>query len=149
MGKKLITTILLAGLVLILAACSTNVNPTGTRPSGTFSAPSAAPTTAPATVEATTVTPSASDTPAPTPTTTTVTIQSNIITAIYCLSGPADTYPAVENLATNQQVLAIGRNAGNEYVLVQSPTNAQKTCWVWKDYITVKGDSYTLPVVSN
>jgi hypothetical protein len=55
----------------------------------------------------------------------------------------------VENLPTNQQVLAIGRDAGNEYVLVQSPTNAQKTCWVWKDYITVKGDSYTLPVVSN
>ena len=73
MRKKLITTILLAGLVLILAACSTNVNPTSTRPSGTLSAPGGVPTTAPATVEPT-LTPSASDTSAPTPTATQVTI---------------------------------------------------------------------------
>jgi hypothetical protein len=151
MQKKFISIILLAGmLIMALAACSATANgaPTGNSPSGTMPAASSE-ANATATVLATetaTPAPSATSTTAPTATATVVSYSASPILAITCLRGPADTYAVVYYLKQGESLTALARNDSNDYYLVQSTTDSQKVCWLWKNYVTINGNAYTLPV---
>ncbi len=151
--KRSIRTLLLVCLVFALAACSTKTSSTQPSQPGNQSGtmPAAAPVNATATVAPTavpSVTATVTNTPAPTATATPVTFDSTVITSIMCLAGPAETYTRVAYLKAGDTYTTYARDAQNNYFLIQFPGNTAKTCWVWKNYVTVNGNSYTLPVAT-
>jgi hypothetical protein len=166
MSKKLISIVVLACVIIMtLVACTAKTSsttngapsgnppsgtmPSGTRPSGTMPAANSTDTTVATTAAPTATTePTATNTPAPTATATAVTYSASPILAITCLRGPADTYTVLYYVSQGESLTAIGRDATNSYYLVQSTTDSTKVCWLWKDYVTVNGNAYTLPVAT-
>jgi hypothetical protein len=113
--------------------------------------PAGAPVNATSTVASTAVpsaTTTVTNTPAPTATATPVTFESTVITSIMCLAGPAETYTRIGYLKAGATLVTYARDVQNNYFLIQFPGDSTKTCWVWKNYITVNGNSYTLPVAT-
>jgi len=157
MNKKLLSIILSVCLVAILAACSST--PSGNPPSGTMPAnpsgtmPAGGPggsvtSTVAATVIAATDAPTVTSTPAPTATATPVTYSATAILSIGCLKGPADTYEITNFVKSGDTFTALGRDDANDYYLIQSTSGTQYSCWIWKNYITINGNAYTLPVAT-
>lgn len=155
MSKKILSIILLASvLILALAACSAKTSgapsgaPSGNPPSGTMPAAQGGANVT-ATIEATatsTPVPTATSTTAPTATATVVTYSASPILSITCLKGPADTYYVYGYVKVGESLTALARNETNDYYLVQSTTDTTKKCWLWKNYVTINGNAYTLPV---
>jgi len=63
---------------------------------------------------------------------------------LYCRTGPAPYYPAIDTMHADDQVVILARAAGrDDYWLVQTPHG--KTCWVWGRWLNIAGDPQTLP----
>lgn len=162
MIRKTILTLLIASLLLIsLAACSSQTSstpsmsgnpPSGTQPAGAPPSGEGTPAEAAATEVATaeaTAAPTATSTPQqPTATATPVTFESTVITSIMCQTGPGEDYAGYDYLKQGESLLTMARDAETNYFLIEAPNKAGTTCWVWKNYVTVEGNSYTLPIAT-
>ncbi len=160
MNKKLLTIILSVCLVAILAACSaaTSTTPSGNPPSGTMPAnpsgmmpagsPGGSATSTTAATATSTAVPTVTSTPAPTATATPVTYSATAILSIGCRKGPADSYDITNFVKSGETFTALGRDAANDYYLIQSTSGTPYSCWIWKNYITINGNAYTLPLAT-
>ena len=160
MVKKYLSVLLvLFCLLFALTACgsqSTNTSQSsmpsgasGTMPAGQAPAqPGATEVATEAATEAPTATATITSTPAPTATATAVTMESTAIISIYCQNGPSEDYASVYIMKKGSQMLTLGRTAASDYYLVQFEDGTNHQCWAWKNYLTIDGNSYDLPVVT-
>jgi hypothetical protein len=152
MVKKFLSLLLvLFCLAFALTACSSLANSSTPPavPSGSTGTPAAGqPATQAATTEAPTVVPTETSTPEPTATATAVTMESTAIISIYCQSGPSENYASVFIMKKGSQMHTLGRNEQNDYYLVQFEDGTNNQCWAWKNYISIDGNAYELPVVT-
>lgn len=156
MVKKYLSVLLvLFCLIFALTACSSQSTSTsqssmpsgasGTMPAGQAPAQQGATEVA---TEAVTATATVTSTPAPTATATAVTMESTAIISIYCQNGPSEDYASVYIMKKGSQMLTLGRTAASDYYLVQFEDGTNHQCWAWKNYLTISGNSYDLPVVT-
>jgi hypothetical protein len=153
MTKKTILIIFIASLLIIsLAACASQNSSTpgasGNPPSGTL--PAGGPMDATAVEDTATTEPTAAPTATatPQPTATPVTFEATVITSIMCQTGPGENYERYDYLKQGETLLTFGRDADTNYFLIEAPNKAGTTCWVWKNYVTVEGNGYTLPIAT-
>ena len=135
--RSIITIVAAACLALPLAACAAKPTQVMVPPTAT-----PIPTTEPS------ATATVTSTPAPTPTATPITFESTVITSIMCQTGPGEDYTRIGYLKEGEVYTTYARDSGNNYFLISFPGDSSKTCWVWKNYIRVDGNSYTLPVAT-
>lgn len=157
-------------LTLALTACSSQSAtqsampsgnpPTGTMPTGgTMAAAGAKATNVAATesatqaatdvaTEAASETPAVTETPAATATEAVITFPATPVISFYCLKSPDENSVGVKRLVKGSEYTALGRDENTEYYLVQYSDSSSDTCWAWKNYITIEGNGYTLPVVT-
>jgi hypothetical protein len=143
-------------LLFVLAACSSNQTTNATQPAmssglnGTIPAgqTSTQQLTTVAATEVSTAVATETRTPEPTATATAVTIESTAIITIYCQNGPSENYASVYIMKKGSQMTTLGRNDANDYYLVQFEDGTNNQCWAWKNYISIAGNSYDLPVVT-
>ncbi len=63
---------------------------------------------------------------------------------LYCRTGPAPYYPAVDTMHAGDQVAVMARaSQGDNYWLVRTPHG--EICWVWGRWLNIAGDPQTLP----
>ncbi len=121
----------------------------------TLQAPSATPVPPPTALPSPTTLPS-SPTPAVPPTATLVPptatlmpsgIQGTAIGNLYCRTGPAPYYPAIDSMTAGDQVSVLARSSEeNNYWLVKTPRG--NTCWVWGRWLEIHGDTATLTIAT-
>jgi hypothetical protein len=156
MKKSLMIFMLLTIGIFVLSACSSTTQSTpassgfqqGQR-SGTPPAASATntPEAATSTIEAAAAT--VTDTPEPTLTSTPAAIELTVISAMPCLTGPAESYGLAGYLKTGESLSAFGRNSDNTYFYIENPRQTGKYCLIWGNYVLINGMSSSLPVVTN
>ena len=145
-------------LVLVLTACSSQSSstqtgpsngqpPSGTMPAGGPGATEVAATATEVATEAATEAPTATATEAPTATATSVTMSATPVISFYCTKEANEKSVGVKRLVLGTEYTAIGRDSETDFYLVQYDDSGS-TCWAWKNYITVLGNGYTLPVVT-
>ena len=154
MVKKYLTIVILVIVVFSLAACSSKT--TGTPAGMPGGIPPAQAGTAASTViptDTATVEPSATatmvSTKVPTLTATAEPVVLTVIFSIMCQKGPGDNYAGAAYLSKDDQLIAVGRNAANDYYFVEIPNETGKYCWLWANYALVSGESSTLPILAN
>lgn len=66
---------------------------------------------------------------------------------LYCRTGPAPYYPAIDTMKAGDQVTVLARaSSADDYWLVQTPQG--QTCWVWGRWLDVVGDAAALPAAT-
>ena len=66
---------------------------------------------------------------------------------LYCRTGPAPYYPAIDTMKAGDKVTVIGRQPeGDNYWLVTTPHG--KTCWVWGRWLNITGDTASLTIAT-
>jgi hypothetical protein len=88
-------------------------------------------------------TPIPSTTPTPTSDPPRVTANQTSI----CRFGPGELYPDVSNLQSGQSSPILGRNAETSWWVIQNIV-ASGTCWIWDGFVTVSGDTSSVPVIA-
>lgn len=69
-----------------------------------------------------------------------------IIENTNCRTGPASNYPLVTTLMKDQKVQAGGRSFKNDYHYITVPGEENLHCWVWDKYVSISGNSESLPI---
>lgn len=92
-------------------------------------------------------TPVAPASPPPTLTPTPVPMVS-VSTDTNCRSGPGKAYDVVGALLVGQTAKVVGQDGYGVNWIIDNPSVAGGTCWLYGQYATVTGDTKTLPVVT-
>lgn len=61
-----------------------------------------------------------------------------------CRTGPGAIYERVGMLLVGEVAEVVGRDVTGEYWLIINPDEGPESCWVWGEYGTVTGNTYTL-----
>jgi len=61
-----------------------------------------------------------------------------------CRVGPGAVYERVGILLTGEVAEVVGRDVTGEYWLIINPDGNTESCWVWGEYATVTGNTFTL-----
>jgi hypothetical protein len=64
-----------------------------------------------------------------------------------CRTGPGQPHPSVGGLAVGETAEVVGVSPGGDFWIIKNPDNIGTTCWLWKQYATVTGDTSGLPVI--
>jgi glucose/arabinose dehydrogenase len=165
MNKRLKIVVLITALALALTACSSAAQSTssqgtfqpgqmqGTPPAGAPQAvnPGTTNSTETAATEvatnAATEIPSVEATSEPTTIATPVSVDLTVISAIGCVAKPSESAAFAGYLKTGEILSALGRNSSNTFYLINNPSDAGQTCWVWNNYVLINGISSDLPVM--
>jgi hypothetical protein len=95
-------------------------------------------------------TPSATSTSGPTPTIT-PTFSTPMLTVIQqtnCREGPGQDYEVVFTYMPNAKLVILGRYEPENYWLVKSEYSPTGSCWLWGEYVEVKGSYWAVPSVT-
>ena len=114
------------------------------------------PTDTPLPTEAFTPTQPPPPTETPTPVATQVNTPTNVLTGptahvnenTNCRSGPSSDYPVIVVILSGQDVKIVSKTTLDSYLIVEDPTNAAQTCWLWTQYVSINGDLSSLPVAT-
>jgi len=109
-----------------------------------------------ASLPASTSTPTPSRTPTPTNTpTSTATLTptarppiASVSLATNCRAGPGSAYAFVLSFQPGEVAEVAAKSTVEDYWYIVSPDQPDENCWLWAEYVTVKGDVSTLPVLT-
>ncbi len=76
-----------------------------------------------------------------------ITLASPIEQPVNCRFGPDISYAIVGALNPGRQAQVIGKNKDITWLFVRNPSDPSTSCWLSVNYINVKGDVESLPVV--
>lgn len=65
-----------------------------------------------------------------------------------CRTGPGQDYPIVHTYLVWKELEIVGAYPQDNYWLVKSPESPTGQCWLWGEYVEVKGSSWTVPSVT-
>jgi hypothetical protein len=86
--------------------------------------------------------------PTPTPTSTpSVTLASPREQPVNCRFGPDISYAVIGALVVGRQAEVIGKSMDVTWVYVRNPSDPSTNCWLSAEFITLRGDVESLPVV--
>jgi hypothetical protein len=63
-----------------------------------------------------------------------------------CRTGPGEPYESISWLHVGETAQVVGRSPGGDFWIIQN-IHGSGTCWLWKKYATVTGDTSNLPII--
>jgi hypothetical protein len=84
--------------------------------------------------------PTSTDTPVPENT------RAEVLKNTNCRTGPKDIFDLIQIFSAGDMVDLLGENEEGTFWYVRDRENSEIECWVWKEYVSARGDTAYLPV---
>ena len=65
-----------------------------------------------------------------------------------CRSGPSSVYTLIAEILAGEDVKVISATTIQDYVIIETPQDPAKSCWLWTKYVTLSSDLSGLPVAT-